>query len=651
MIWEPPADARRTSRIGQYLDWVAERRGAPMPTYMDLWRWSVDDLDGFWRSIVDYFDVAEARGAPAVLGSRSMPGAQWFPGVELNFAHYALRHGDDGEVAAMAFSQTRLSATLTRGALREQVARARRGLLDLGVERGDRVAGYLPNAPEALIAFLATASIGAIWSSCPPEFGESSVLDRLGQVDPKVLFVIDGYRYGAKDVDRSETVAAIRAGLPSLEHTVLISYLDPDATLADAITWDALVAQPGSLKCDPVPFDHPLWILFSSGTTGLPKAIVHGHGGIILEGLKGAALHHDLGPGDRFQFFSTTGWMMWNWAVMTLLVGASFVMIDGDPVHPDLLEQWRIASEAQVTHFGSGAAYHTACARSGRHPAQEYDLHHLRSVLSSGSPLPDDGYRWLAAELPPGTFMHAGSGGTDICSGLVSGCLLEPTRIGEMAVPNLGVAVYAFDEQGESVVGELGELVVTEPLPSMPVSFWNDPGRERLRAAYFEQYPGVWRHGDWIRFGSHGGSTITGRSDATLNRGGVRLGTTEFYGVVEALPEVLDSLVVHLEDTHGGMGELLLFVRLAPGAQLGEELRARIAGELRGRLSPRHVPDTIVEVPLIPRTLTGKKQEVPVKRILTGASAASVTSAGAMENPAALDAFVGLAQERAEVAA
>jgi acetoacetyl-CoA synthetase len=532
--------------------------------------------------------------------------------------------------------------------LRDQVARCREGLRRLGVQRGDRVAAYLPNIPETLVAFLATASLGAIWSSCAPEFGTRSVLDRLQQIEPVVLLAIDGYRYGAKEVDRRAEVAAIRAGLPSLRAVVAVPYLDPGAArLEGALTWDELLGDDGAgaasgataaFDVEPVPFDHPLYVLYSSGTTGLPKAIVHGHGGILLEHLKVLALHCDLGPGDRLFWFSTTGWMMWNFLVSGLLVGATVVLFDGDPGHPDLGALWRMAGagETGVTLFGTSAPFLMACRKAEVHPAALADLSRVRSVGSTGAPLPAEGFRWVHDELGDLSRLNSISGGTDVCTAFVGGCPLVPVRAGEISCRYLGAAVEAFDLAGRPVVGEQGELVVTEPMPSMPVAFWGDDDGSRYRAAYFEDHPGVWSHGDWITLYDDGACVITGRSDATLNRGGVRMGTAELYSVVEAEPAVADSLVIHLEDTD----RLVLYVALGEGTVLDDALRARLAAAIRRELSPRHVPDEIVAVPAIPRTLSGKKLEVPVKRILAGVPPDQAASRGSLANPDALDAFV-----------
>jgi acetoacetyl-CoA synthetase len=526
------------------------------------------------------------------------------------------------------------------------VGRCRRGLADLGVGRGDRVAAYLPNVPEAIVALLATASLGAIWSSCAPEFGMRAVIDRFGQIEPKVLFAVDGYRYGDRAVDRREAVREIRAGLPSVESTVVIPYLDPSAAIAGTRAWAEIMREPGGLAFEPVPFDHPLYILYSSGTTGLPKPIVHGHGGILLEHCKALALHTDLGPADRFFWFTTTGWMMWNYLVSGLVVGSSVVTYDGNPGHPDLWTLWRVAAETGSTYLGASAPFVMACRKAGLTPGRTLDLTALRGVGSTGAPLPAAGFEWIADAVSDRVPVGSLSGGTDVCTGFLGPCPLVPVWAGEISCRMLGAKVEAFDDGGRPVIGREGELVITGPMPSMPIALWNDPDGSRLREAYFSTYPGVWRHGDWLTITERGSCIVTGRSDATLKRGGVRIGTAEFYGIVEALPEIADSLVVHLEDDAGGPGELLLFVVTRAGAALDDGLRKRVADALRTDLSPRHVPDRTLAVPAIPRTLSGKKLEVPVKRILLGAPADQAASRDSLADPGALRPFEALARDR-----
>jgi acetoacetyl-CoA synthetase len=633
VVWSPPDDVLGTSRIGHFLTWLHDDRGRAFTDYHDLWRWSVSDLEGFWGAFTEWADVQWHDQPTAVLASGTMPGAEWFPGGTLSFAEHALRSASDRphEVALLARSQTRDEQRLTWGELLDAVARCRTGLRRLGVGRGDRVCAYAPNIPETLVAFLATASLGAVWSTCAPEFGTRAVVDRFSQIEPKVLLAVDGYRYGDKAVGRRDEVARIEASLPSLERTVRLAYLD---TVDNG--WAELLAEHEPMAYEAVPFAHPLYVLFSSGTTGLPKAIVHGHGGILVEHLKTMALHHDLGPGDRFSWFTTTGWMMWNYLVSGLLVGASLVLFDGDPGYPDLGALWRLAAETKVDVFGVSAPFIMASRKAGVVPPP----HHLRSLGSTGAPLPPDGFRWVRDVVGSSVQPCSISGGTDVAAAFVGAVPLLPVRAGEITCPMLGVAVTAFDAHGNPCPpGAQGELVVTEPMPSMPIGFWGDHDGSHLRKAYFSTYPGVWRHGDWITFAEDGASVLSGRSDATLNRGAVRLGTADFYAVVEELPWVTDSLVVHLEDGDDSMGRLALFVSTTPGVTVDDDRRIEIARVLRSQLSPRHVPDVVEQVPTVPRTLSGKKLEVPVKAILRGAAADAVASRSSLADPDSLSWF------------
>jgi acetoacetyl-CoA synthetase len=649
VLWQPSAEARSATRLGQFMDFCEARTGRTFDDYEELWRWSTDaGLEGFWAAVWDFFDVQSGERYARVVDTRAMPGARWFDGARLNYAEHALRaaSGRGEEVALVGVSQTRGRLELTWAQLVEQVGRARRGLQRLGVVRGDRVAAYLPNIPETIIAFLAASSLGATWTSCAPEFGVQAVLDRFTQVEPKVLLAVEGYRYGRHTVARVDELAAIRAGLPSLQATVVVPYPDSSA-LADAVQWDELVGVPGELEFAAVAPDHPLYVLYSSGTTGLPKPIVHGHGGILLEHLKVLGLHADMRPSDRFLWFTTTGWMMWNYLVSGLLHGARLVLFDGDPNHagPDTL--WRLAADEGVTWFGVGSPFITACRRAGIAPGDELDLTALRAIGATGAPLPPDGFRWVYESVAPHVMLSPISGGTDVCSAFVGGNPLTPVWEGEIPTRYLGCAVAAFDADGRSVVGEQGELVVTQPMPSMPVGFWGDTDGSRYRAAYFDYFPGVWRHGDWVTFTERGSCLITGRSDATLNRGGVRVGTAEIYRVAEAIEGVVDSLVVHLEAADAAdPGTLVLFVVLAGGEQLDDAVTGRIREAIRRDLSPRHVPDEVVQVTAIPTTLSGKKLELPVKKILLGADAEQVASRGALKDPAALDEVVDAARKR-----
>jgi len=644
VLWTPPAELREQSELGRYMRWLKEHRGLELADYDALFQWSIDDLEGFWGSLWEFFEIRAHQPYERVLGSHEMPGAEWFPGARLNYAEHMLGRDEDlGRVAIIARSQSRGPSELTFRELREQVARARTGLERLGVGPGDRVVAYLPNIPETLVAYLAAASLGAVWATCPPEFGVRSVIQRLGQLEPKVLLAVSGYRWGDRFVDRREQVAAVREELPSLEAVVHVPYADGDAQpLPDTLRWGDLLRESGPLEFEPVPFSHPLCVLFSSGTTGLPKAIVHGHGGILLEHLKNSVLSWDVRPGDRLQWFTTTAWMMWNALVSILLCRASIVMIEGNPGWPDPGFQWRLAEETRPTMLGLSPAFVLACRKEGVEPGK-LDLSSIRSVGAAGSPLPVEGYEWLYSELGRDVFVNLGSGGTDVCTGIVQGYPLLPVYAGEMSGRCLGVDTAAYSPGGEPVVGELGELVIRQPMPSMPVRFWNDPGDARYRATYFDQFPGVFRFGDWIMFTERGSSVITGRSDATLNRGGVRLGTSELYSVIEEFDDVLDSLVVHMEAND----ELLLFVVLRPGVELDSGLSERMKSELRTALSPRHAPDEIIAVPAIPRTLTGKKLELPVKRILGGTPVAEVVSRDMLVDPASIEPFADYARARA----
>jgi acetoacetyl-CoA synthetase len=649
ILWTPRPDWRETTEIGRFVNWLRNERGRDLSGYDELHAWSVDDLEGFWAGLRDFYGLRLATPYGRVLAKATMPGAEWFPGAHLNYAEYLVGHEEDlDRVAVVARSQTRPPLELTFGDLRAQAGRVRVGLQRLGVGKGDRVVAYMPNIPETLAAFIATASLGAIWATCAPEFGARSVVGRFGQIEPRVLLTVGGYGYRDRYVDRRAEVEAIRAQIPSIEHVVSVPY--GEAMIDGAVAWDELIAEDAALTFDPVAFDHPLYVLFSSGTTGLPKPIVHGHGGQLIEHHKNQGIGWDLKPGARLLWFSTTAWMMWNALVSALLLRSSIVMLDGDPAWPDLLEQWRLAEELKPSAMGVSPAYLTACRKAGLQMGRDCDLSSIRMLCTAGSPLPAEGYQYVYEQLGRDVFLNNGSGGTDVCTGLVSGSFAQPVYEGEIAGPCLGVDVHAFDVEGnETPVGELGEMVITKPMPSMPVAFWNDPDGTRYRSSYFDRYPGVWRQGDWIKFTERGSCVITGRSDATLNRGGVRLGTGEFYAVVEDIAEVADALVVHLEDAGGGAGELLLFVVPAENVVFDEALRDRIANALRSPLSPRHVPDAIVSVPAIPRTLTGKKLEAPVKRILRGEASERVASRDSLLDPNALDAFVALAAERATV--
>jgi acetoacetyl-CoA synthetase len=662
ILWAPSAEMVERSPLTRYMRWLADTRELDFEDYHSLWRWSTTEIEEFWRTIWDHFEVMasgedqrelEDPSPDVVLEERVMPGASWFPGTQLNYAEHIFRGKADDEVALVYASELRELSELRWGELRERVAAVREGLRALGVTRGDRVVAYLPNGPEAVIAFLAAASLGATWSSCSPDFGSGSVVDRFAQIEPKVLICVDGYRYGGKDFDRMETIAEIAGQIPSLERIVVAPYLSasPDLSVLEEgqstapMTWDQLLdlGSGVELSFDRVPFDHPLWVLYSSGTTGLPKAIVHGHGGILLEQLKKGYLHLDAKTGDRVFWFTTTGWMMWNFLVGVLLTPASIVLYDGNPATPDMGVLWDLAERTGMTCFGTSAAYIAACMKDGVEPSSGRDLSRLVSVGSTGSPLSPEGFQWVYDHVGSDTWLFSTSGGTDLCTAFVGGVPLLPVYRGELQARALGAKVEAFDEDGNSVVDEVGELVITEPMPSMPVFLWGDEDGSRYRASYFEMYPGIWRHGDWIEITSRGTAIIYGRSDSTINRGGVRMGTSEIYRAVSAVPQVLEALVVDVP-RQGTEGWMPLFVVLADGTELDDDLRAEIKRRIREQCSPRHVPNEIFQITEVPRTLSGKVLEVPVKRILMGEAPEKAASRDSLANPNSLDYFTELAR-------
>jgi acetoacetyl-CoA synthetase len=609
LLWEPTGPSRMSAFM--------EARG--FASYDELWRWSVSDLDGFWASIWDEFRLGPRSGP--VLARDEMPGAVWFPDARLSYAEYLLGMARPGETAIVSASESQPLASMSWDELRDQVARCAAGLRRLGVERGDRVVAYMPNVPETVVAFLACASIGAVWSSCAPEFGTPTVVDRFKQIEPKLLIATEGYRYGGRDFDRRPRVREIAAAIPSLEHTVLV----PSG-------WDGLLSEPAELSFERVPFDHPLWVLYSSGTTGLPKAIVQGHGGILLEHLKKANLHSDLGPGDRFFWFTTTGWMMWNFLIGGLLSGSAIVLYDGQP---DPHRLWDFAAEAGITCFGTSAGFIGASMKAGAEPPE---MPALRSLGSTGSPLPVEGFEWVYDKLGD-LWLFSTSGGTDLCTAFVGAAPVLPVYAGELQARCLGAAVEAWDEDGRALVDEVGELVITRPMPSMPLFLWGDEDGSRFRSSYFDMYPGIWRHGDWIKITRRGTAVIYGRSDSTINRGGVRMGTSEIYSAVEGVDEVLDSLVVDVDE------RMLLFVVLRDGVSLESALADTLRKRLREHCSPRHVPDAIHQIDEVPRTLSNKKLEVPVKKILQGGDPERAASRDSLANPSALDWFVERAGE------
>ncbi len=633
LLWEPSAERVQRATLTRYQEWLGGER---FDSYERLWEWSVSDLDAFWSSIVEFFGVRFSEGGDVVLGRREMPGAEWFPGARVSFAEHIFAGKDDDALAIQHASELRPLGSLTWSELRAQTAAIAAGLRASGVGDGDRVVAYMPNIPETVAAFLACASIGAVWSSAAPEFGARSVIDRFSQVEPKVLLAIDGYRYGGKDFDRGAIVQQIASEIPSLERVVRLGYLDGSG-------WEEGFLGDGALTFAQLPFDHPLWVLYSSGTTGLPKPIVHGQGGILIEQVKKMNLHINAQAGDRIFWFSTTGWMMWNFLVGVLLTDASIVLFDGNPGHPSLDTLWELAERAQITTFGTSAAFIASCMKAGVVPANGRDLSALTAVGSTGSPLSPEGFQWIYDRLGSDTWLFSTSGGTDLCTAFVGGVPVLPVYLGELQARSLGASVEAWDPDGRALVDAVGELVITKPMPSMPLFLWGDEDGSRLRESYFSMYPGIWRHGDWIEITSRATAIIYGRSDSTINRGGVRMGTSEIYRAVLDVPNVVDALVVDLP-REGTDGWMPLFVVLRDGESLSDELVAEIKRRVREDCSPRHVPNEIRQIAAVPRTLSGKVLEVPVKRILTGTPAEQAASRESLANPEALDYFVALAK-------
>ncbi len=635
-LWEPSPERIERAALTSFA-----RANALPEDYASLWRWSVADIERFWGTIWDHFDAGGSYGS--VLGSAEMPGTEWFPGASVSYAARIFAGKPDERVAIRHSSELRPLGEWTWGELRSETARIRAGLIGLGVGLGDRVAAYMPNIPETIAAFLACASIGAIWSSAAPEFGARSVIDRFAQIEPKVLLAVDGYRYGGREFDRTEVVEAIAAEIPGLERTIRLGYLD------DTGWEDGFLGEPDSeLTFEPLAFEAPLWVLYSSGTTGLPKPIVHSQGGILLEHLKKMHLHLDAQADDRVFWFTTTGWMMWNFLVGVLLTEASIVLFDGNPGHPDLGTLWDLSEEAGVTTFGTSASFIASCMKAEIEPGEGRDLSRLKAVGSTGSPLSPEGFAWVYEKLGADTWLFSTSGGTDVCTAFVGGVPTLPVHEGELQARALGADLHAFDPEGNELIGEVGELVITQPMPSMPIFFWGDDDGSRLRESYFDTYPGIWRHGDWVEITDRGTAIISGRSDSTINRGGIRMGTSEIYRAVLSLAEIVDALVVDVPRA-GEENWMPLFVVLAEGAELNDDLTRRIAGRIREHCSPRHVPNEVRAIAEVPRTLSGKVLEVPVKRILMGTPIERAASKESLANPRSLDLFATLAVERRRV--
>ncbi|MER5216851.1 acetoacetate--CoA ligase [Streptomyces sp. NPDC002838] len=652
-FWSPDPESAARSRIADFGRWAARHRGVEDTydhiDYGALHRWSVTDLEGFWSAVWEYFGVESATPYERVLAEEKMPGARWFTGATLNYTHHALRHLRDDEPAIVALDENGSGYEVTGGRLRAQVAAVAATLRELGVGQGDRVVGYLPNTPHAIVAFLAAASLGAVWSVCGQDYAPKAAADRFAQLEPTVLIAADGYLFNGTTHDRREAVRDLARALPTLKATVLVDHVGlpwPQDTYPSLVVpWEEASTRAEELHCTPVPFDHPLWVVFSSGTTGLPKGIVHGHGGVLLEHLKTLGLHSDLGPGDRLLWYTTTHWMMWNLVASTLLTGSTACTYDGSPAphaRPDVL--WDLAARHRVTVFGTSPQYLLGMAKFGIDPSV-HDLSSIRAVGCTGSTLPASAYPWVRDHVGTRVQLASTSGGTDVVSGFAGSTPTTPVWAGELSAPHLGVALAAYAAEGHPVLDQVGELVVTRPMPSMPLYFWNDPDGTRYREAYFSTYPGLWRHGDWITLTSHGSVIVHGRSDSTLNRNGVRLGSADIHDAVERLPEITEALVIGAEEPDGGYW-MPLFVVLAHGAELDDTLREKIRETIRTSASPRHLPDEILRVPGIPHTRTGKKLEVPVKRLLQGTPVEQVLNPTAVDNPDLITHFAHLGAER-----
>ena len=645
--WQPSESFKRDAKLTGYMRWLRDQRGLDFPDYGALWRWSVDDLDEFWDSIAAYYEIRFHTPPARILGKRTMPGAEWFPGAMLNYVEQGLRHRSDARPAIIACNESGGRVDVGWREFEQKVANVARTLRALGVRKGDRVVAFMPNIPETIIAFYAAASIGATWSLCSPDMGPVSVLDRFAQISPRVLFAVDGYRYSGKDYDRRQVVAELQQGLRSVEKVIVVPNLDPGAGLAglaNALAWGDIITGDAQLDVEPVPFDHPLWVVYSSGTTGMPKPMVHGHGGIVIEHVKVMGIGNNLGPDDVYHWFSSTSWFMWNLQICGLLVGATIAIYDGNPGWPDWGALWRFADRTKCTFFGAGAAFFLSCMKAGIEPGRIADVSRLRGIGSTGSPLPPEGYQWIYDQVGSDVWLAPMSGGTDPATAFIGGNPLMPVFLGEMQCKCLGCKVEAFDDDGKPLQDEVGELVCTEPMPSMPLYFWNDAGGKRYHDSYFDTYPGVWRHGDWIRFTPAGGSIIYGRSDATIKRHGIRMGTAELYSVVEELPEILESVVVDLEYL-GRESYMPLFVVVRPGEPFDEALKSRIRNTVRTNLSARHVPSEIFQIAEVPRTLSGKKMELPIKKLLLGHSVTRSANPDSMANPGSLAYFVEFARK------
>ena len=646
LLWEPSKAQIENSSITQFRNWVNQERGHSIQNPAELWKWSVDELEQFWESVWKYCKVKSHSPYEQVLESRTMPGAKWFSGATVNYAEHVFRNSREDRPALIFKSETVSNREVSWKELQEKTAMVRQYLISLGVTKGDRVVAYMPNIPETVIAFLACASMGVIWSVCSPDFGTGSVIDRFKQIEPTVLFAVDGYSYNGTIHNKLDSVGELQAELPTLTKTILFSYIQSENTIIndETVYWDDMLQENVELEFDAVPFDHPLWILFSSGTTGLPKPIVQGQGGIIIEHLKTLAVEQGIDQDDVFFWFTTTGWMMWNLLMAGLLTGGTVVLYDGSPAYPNMNVLWDFADEAGITFFGTSAAFLNICMKTGVRPNENNSFSKLKAVYSTGSPLSVEGFSWIYDHVKKDLWLVSASGGTDICAAFVGGCPVLPVYAGEIQARALGANVQAFNDAGQSVLDEVGELVITDPMPSMPLYFWNDQDDQRYLESYFEMFPGIWRHGDWIKIDEKGSSVIFGRSDSTINRQGVRLGTSEIYRVVESLDEVLEGLVVDLEYL-GRKSNLSLFIALKPNSALSDSLKEKIKTEIKQKVSPRFVPNEIFEVKEVPKTFSGKKLEVPIRKILLGQPVEKVVNRGSVANPDSLNYFIELSKE------